>query len=131
MRLELRNLKLDLESLIALLRFEKVDSSKSNLHFPAFCWCFYEFPSSHQCVLQHPSFPLKHSKEYMYDDFITITSSLFQISYQVNSTNFKKEAVLQEYLVAKTLNKKWSFPLRISSVNLTKYAGKCGFGHIS
>ena len=29
-----------------------------------------------------------------------------------------------------TLNKKWSFPLRISSVNVTKSAGSCGFGHI-
>ena len=29
-----------------------------------------------------------------------------------------------------TLYKKWSFPLRISSVNLTKSAGNCGFGHI-
>ena len=29
-----------------------------------------------------------------------------------------------------TLHKKWSFPLRISSVNVTKSAGNCGFGHI-
>ena len=29
------------------------------------------------------------------------------------------------------LHKKWSFPLRISSVNVTKSAGNCGFGHIS
>ena len=29
-----------------------------------------------------------------------------------------------------TLYKKWSFPLRISSVNVTKSAGNCGFGHI-
>ena len=28
------------------------------------------------------------------------------------------------------LHKKRSFPLRISSVNVTKSAGKCGFGHI-
>ena len=28
------------------------------------------------------------------------------------------------------LYKKWSFPLRISSVNVTKTARKCGFGHI-
>ena len=28
------------------------------------------------------------------------------------------------------LHKKWSFPLRISSVNVTKYAGNCGFSHI-
>ena len=29
-----------------------------------------------------------------------------------------------------TLHKKWSFPLRISSVNMTKSAGNCKFGHI-
>ena len=29
-----------------------------------------------------------------------------------------------------TLHKKWSFPLRISSVNVTKFAGNYGFGHI-
>ena len=28
-----------------------------------------------------------------------------------------------------TLHKKWSFPLGISSVNVTKSAGNCGFGH--
>ena len=28
------------------------------------------------------------------------------------------------------LHKKWSFPLRISSVNVTKSAGNCGFGQI-
>ena len=29
-----------------------------------------------------------------------------------------------------TLHKKWRFPLRISSVNMTKSAISCGFGHI-
>ena len=29
-----------------------------------------------------------------------------------------------------TLHKKWSFPLKISSVNVTKSAISCGFGHI-
>ena len=29
-----------------------------------------------------------------------------------------------------TLHKKWSFPVEISSVNVTKSAGNCGFGHI-
>ena len=28
------------------------------------------------------------------------------------------------------LHKNWSFQLRISSVNVSKYAGNCGFGHI-
>ena len=30
----------------------------------------------------------------------------------------------------KSLHKTWSFPLRISSVNVTKSGGNCGFGHI-
>ena len=29
-----------------------------------------------------------------------------------------------------TLHKKWRFPLRISSVNVTKSGDSCGFGHI-
>ena len=29
-----------------------------------------------------------------------------------------------------TLHKKWSLPLRVSSVNMTKSAGNCEFGHI-
>ena len=37
---------------------------------------------------------------------------------------------LKAKIPQKTLYKKWSFPLRISSVNLTKSAGNCRFGHI-
>ena len=37
--------------------------------------------------------------------------------------------VLHQNIVIK-LHKKWSFPLRISSVNVTKSSGNCGFGHI-
>ena len=33
-------------------------------------------------------------------------------------------------LIDLSLHKKWSFPLRISTVNVTKSAGNCGFGHI-
>ena len=33
-------------------------------------------------------------------------------------------------LLQSTALKKWSFPLRISSVNVTKTAVSCGFGHI-
>ena len=29
-----------------------------------------------------------------------------------------------------TIQKKWSFPSRISSVNVTKSTGNCGFSHI-
>ena len=31
----------------------------------------------------------------------------------------------------RSLHKKWSFRLRISSVNVTKCEGNCGFGHIT
>ena len=34
------------------------------------------------------------------------------------------------FIEALTLHKKCSFPLRISSVNVTKPAVSCGFGHI-
>ena len=33
-------------------------------------------------------------------------------------------------LMLPTLHKKWSFPLRIFSVNVTNSKGNCGFGHI-
>ena len=34
------------------------------------------------------------------------------------------------YVKKVPLHKKWSFPLRIYPVNVTKSAGNCGFGHI-
>ena len=39
-------------------------------------------------------------------------------------------ATLEQKINSITLRKKWSFPLSISSVNVTKSAGICGFGHI-
>ena len=38
------------------------------------------------------------------------------------------ECLRQKKLIA--LHRKWSFLLRISSVNVTKSAVSCGFGHI-
>ena len=35
-----------------------------------------------------------------------------------------------EQLQPNPLHKRWSFPIRISSVNVTKAAGNCGFDHI-
>ena len=34
------------------------------------------------------------------------------------------------WYISNTLHKKWSFTLSISSTNVTKSAGNCGFGHI-
>ena len=44
----------------------------------------------------------------------------------INDYGFYERSVI--HLV--TLHKKLSFPLRISSVNVTKSAGNCEFGHI-
>ena len=43
------------------------------------------------------------------------------------NNNLKKKFNLK---VEETLHKKWSFPLRISSVNVTKSLISSGFGHI-
>ena len=42
----------------------------------------------------------------------------------------QKNLKLEHFKTAKP-HKKWSFPLRISSVNVTKSAENCGFGHIN
>ena len=56
-----------------------------------------------------------------------------------NGLNFsQKRSVLDIWLgsehdsvsISSTLHKKWSFPLRIFLVNVTKCAVSCGFGHI-
>ena len=49
--------------------------------------------------------------------------SLYRISYKWHPKDF-----LEKFLCA--LHKKWSFSLRISSVNVTKSTGNCGFGSI-
>ena len=38
--------------------------------------------------------------------------------------------VIDKTMKMYTLHKKWSFLLRVSSVNVTKSADFCGFGHI-
>ena len=40
------------------------------------------------------------------------------------------EWVKREWVEYESLHKKWSFSLMIYSVNLTKSAVSCGFGHI-
>ena len=41
------------------------------------------------------------------------------------------DLVMLHKAMHETLHKKWSFPLRISLVNVTKSAGNCGFSHIN
>ena len=56
---------------------------------------------------------------------------LIQIS-SIYSMKLNNILVLAPFILSDvaTLHKKWSFSLRISSVNVTKYAGSCGFCHI-
>ena len=46
------------------------------------------------------------------------------------SLMYKNLPIFHWQLAEATLHKKWSFPLMVSSVNVTKSAGNCGFGHI-
>ena len=43
---------------------------------------------------------------------------------------FLEDAAANDYFRKFELHRKWSFPLRISSVNVIKSAVSCGFGHI-
>ena len=49
--------------------------------------------------------------------------------YEVDQDHFRKNLHSSTNFMKKTLLKKWSFPLRISSVNVTKSAVSCGFDH--
>ena len=44
----------------------------------------------------------------------------------INNNNY----VYSDNIKPLTLHKKWSFPFRISFVNVTKSSVSCGFGHI-
>ena len=52
---------------------------------------------------------------------------------QKEQISLKKEvekAMKKVEVIVSSLHKKWSFPLRISSVNVTKSTGNCGFDYI-
>ena len=61
---------------------------------------------------------------------------LLWIKYRLITSNWKEVELNMNlhtssiYLEKKPLHKKWSFPLRISPVNVTKFVVSCGFGHI-
>ena len=72
---------------------------------------------------------------------ISQNSQFSKISTQKKNQIFKNSSEKKEELKQKTkrfsgenqkfaLHKKWRILLRISSVNVTKSAGNCGFGHI-
>ena len=58
-----------------------------------------------------------------------IICSLFLLYWSCHFVVFRSDLHYVKY-VETPLHKKWSFPLRISSVNVTKSAANCGFGHI-
>ena len=62
-----------------------------------------------------------HKQVFMFQRFETVHFHPFQ---EVNPFFFPS------FFIRFSLHTKWSFPLRISSVNVTKSAVSCGFGHI-
>ena len=62
-------------------------------------------------------------KMILFLNFLRVFRSLDSFDTLVLNRFFLKHSAL-------SLHKKSSFPLRISSVNVTKSAGNCGFGHI-
>ena len=76
----------------------------------------------------HRCFPVNVSKflRIPFSQYITVWLLL-------NSQCFESLLILnteQQHIKNITLHKKRSFPLRISSVTVTKSPGNCGFGHI-
>ena len=57
----------------------------------------------------------------------SFSTKIFQNSQKITRG---RDSCLYNFSLLKALHKKYSFPLRISPVNVTKSAGICGFGHI-
>ena len=49
---------------------------------------------------------------------------------EFNSDTDKDSETVEEETEDETLHKKWKISIKISSVNVTKSAGNCGFSHI-
>ena len=58
-----------------------------------------------------------------------LVTNLTKVSGAFSKSNHQTEATMTQWSQW-ALYKTWSFPLRISSVNVTKSAENCGFGHI-
>ena len=56
------------------------------------------------------------------------SSSLLKVN--INNTFPIFQKMLSKLETLQTMHKKWSFPLKIPSVNVTKPIGNCRFGHI-
>ena len=79
-------------------------------------------------------FPLCFFSAY-YSSFALLTiimTTKWQSTHINKTSNINKLITISSWRTQDTLHlhKKWSFPLRISPVNVTKSVGNCGFGHI-
>ena len=101
----------DDQSRCIFLGQEKVTETISSILFPLLSW-------SHASITRNTRgiFEMEAKKNKLFVHFLK-NQHLCQIS------------VMKLYC-ENTLHKNWSFPLRILSVNVTKSAGNCGFGHI-
>ena len=64
------------------------------------------------------------------DSFLILTNVLANFRHFFTFNDLNNDHTIENDNPALTLHKKWSFPLTISSANVIKSAGNCGFGHI-
>ena len=77
------------------------------------------------------NFNLKSGKFEQWVIKVLINYNLVKKSYKgLNEVEIKILLLLKERLKGRSLHKKWNFPWKISSVNMTKSAGNCEFRYI-
>ena len=87
-----------------------------------------KFASNFQShVADHETFQKKlFSKKSQFSKTMLYFDGIIGFLSRIGSTDWFGFSLLELH----ALHKKWNFTLRISSVNVTKSAGNCGFGHI-
>ena len=97
-----------------------------NNPFLCICWLFFETFKTDCCLLHHSL-----EIDLRYYNYVMVVKRLLRIwicsPKKILMTLMWTHFMKFNYI---TLHKKWSFPLRIFSVNETKSAGICGFGHV-
>ena len=89
--------------------------------------------SIEKCILfsKKDEYFMSSREQYLHKIFLEWPAMLFlDIAYIFMKKNYPTVTRVRKQGPKHSLHKKWSFPVRISSVNVTKSAGNCWFGHI-
>ena len=118
--------------MIATLRFKKLLVCKileeKIIHYPIFfgqgCWGKKVFRPSYLL------YGLKNTKKLLFgNEYLRIKFLIPNHGNLLSLLDCHITCFFYVYVTLYSRHKKWSFPLRISSVNVTKSAGNCGLGH--